>query len=101
MANTLAGGSVAQPGVMVERWGVEASNCGSAIGEDGSEPSTLIFDVSLLIFDEGWGLALRIRAAMRSLPLAIALCVLQALIHACSTPRNPDIQNTYSRYLGI
>jgi hypothetical protein len=28
-------------------------------------------------------------------------CVLQALIHACSTPRNPDIQNTYSRYLGI
>ena len=28
-------------------------------------------------------------------------CVLQALVHACSTPRNPDIQNTYSRYLGI
>ncbi len=28
-------------------------------------------------------------------------CVLQAFIHACSTPRNPDIQNTYSRYLGI
>jgi hypothetical protein len=28
-------------------------------------------------------------------------CVIQALIHACSTPRNPDIQNTYSRYLGI
>ncbi len=28
-------------------------------------------------------------------------CVLQALIHACSTPRNPDIQNTYSSYLGI
>ncbi len=64
---------VAQPGVMVERWGVEASNCGSAIGEDGSEPFTLIFDVSLLIFDEGRGLALRIRAAMRSLPLAMAM----------------------------
>ncbi len=30
------------------------------------------------------------------------LCVLhQALIHACSTPRYPDIQITYSRYLGI
>ncbi len=28
-------------------------------------------------------------------------CVLQALIHACSTPGNPVIQNTYSRYLGI
>ncbi len=73
MANTLAGGSVAQPGVMMERWGVEASNYGSAIGEDGSQPSTLIFDVSFLIFDDGRGLALRIRAAMRSLPLAIAM----------------------------
>ncbi len=30
-----------------------------------------------------------------------ARCVLQALVHACSTPRNPDIQNTHSRYLGI
>jgi hypothetical protein len=28
-------------------------------------------------------------------------CVLQALIHACSTPRFIDIQNTDSRYLGI
>jgi hypothetical protein len=58
---------------MVERWGVEASNCGSAIGDDGSEPSTLIFEVSWLILDEGWGLALRIRAAIFSLPLAIAM----------------------------
>ena len=73
MANTLAGGSVAQPGVMVERWGVEASNCGSAIGKDGSGPSTLILEVSWLILDEGWGLALRIRAAIFSLPLAMAM----------------------------
>ncbi len=72
MVNTLAGGSVAQPGVIAERWGVEASNCGSAIGEEGSEPSTLIFDVPLLISDEGRGLALRIRAAVRSLFLAMA-----------------------------
>jgi hypothetical protein len=28
-------------------------------------------------------------------------CVLQALIHACSTPRSIDIQNIISRYLGI
>ncbi len=28
-------------------------------------------------------------------------CVLQALIHACSTPRFIDIQNTDSRYLDI
>jgi hypothetical protein len=66
------GGSVTQPGVIAERWGVEASNCGSAIGEEGSEPSTLIFDVPLLISDEGRGLALRIRAAVRSLFLAMA-----------------------------
>ncbi len=34
-------------------------------------------------------------------PVYIGGCVLQALIHACNTPRYPDIQNTYSRYLGI
>ncbi len=62
---------MAQPGVMAERWGVEASNCGSEIGEEGSEPSTLVFDVPLLISDEGRGLALRIRAAVRSLDLAM------------------------------
>ncbi len=73
-ANTLAGGSVvAQPGVIAERWGVEASNCSSAIGEEGSEPSTLIFDVPGLMFDDGRGLALRIRVAMRSLFLAMAM----------------------------
>ncbi len=37
------------------------------------EPSTLIFEVSWLILDEGWGLALRVRTAMFSLPLAIAM----------------------------
>ncbi len=52
---------------------MEASNCGSATGEEGSEPSTLIFDVPGLMFDDGRGLALRIRVAMRSLPLAIAM----------------------------
>jgi hypothetical protein len=31
----------------------------------------------------------------------IAYCVLQALIHAFSTPRFIDIQNTDSRHLGI
>ncbi len=72
MVNTLAGGSVAQPGVIAGRWGVEASNCGSAIGEEGSEPFTLIFDVPMLISDEGRGLALRIRAAVCSLFLAMA-----------------------------
>ncbi len=69
----MAGGSVAQSGVIAERWGVEASNCGSAIGEEGSEPSTLLFNMSLLIFDVGRGLALRMNAAVRSLPLAIAM----------------------------
>ncbi len=65
---------MAQPGVIAERWGVEARNCGSAIGEEGSEPSTLIFDVPGLMFDDdGRGLALRIRVAMRSLFLAMAM----------------------------
>jgi hypothetical protein len=28
-------------------------------------------------------------------------CVLQALVHACSTPRSIDIKNIISRYLEI
>ncbi len=89
-ANTLAGGSVAQPGVKAERWGVEASNCGSAIGEEGSEPSTLIFDMPGLMFDDGRGLALRIRVAMRSLFLAMAMAdrlnaSMSSSIVACSS----------------
>ncbi len=74
MVNTLVGGSVAQPGVIAERWGVEASNCGSAIvGEEGSETSTLLFGMPLLISDVGRGLALRMNAVVRVLPLAIAM----------------------------
>ncbi len=34
-------------------------------------------------------------------PMTMSPCVFQALIHACSTPRSIDIQNTQSRYLGI
>jgi hypothetical protein len=73
VANTLAGDSVAQPGVIAERWGVEASNCGSAIGEEGSETSTLLFGMPLLFSDVGRGLALRMSAAVRSLRMAMAL----------------------------
>ncbi len=72
VVNTLAGGSVAQPEVIAERWGVEASDCGSAIGEEGSETSTLLFGMPMLISDEGSGSAARIRAAVRSLFLAMA-----------------------------
>ncbi len=73
VVNTLAGGSVAQPGVIAERWSVDASNCDSAIGEEGSEPSTLLFVMPGLMFDDGRGLALRMSAAVRSLWMLIAL----------------------------
>ncbi len=78
VVNSLAGGPGAQRGVMAESWGVEASSWGSEIGEEGTRPSTLLLDIPVvLIFADGSGLAARMRAA----------CVLQALTHACSTPR--------------
>jgi hypothetical protein len=43
----------------------------------------------------------RFRIFAGSLTQRDGACVLQAFIHACSTPRSVDIQNTYSRYLGI
>ncbi len=53
---------------------MEASNWGSAIGEEGSVPSTLLFDiVPGLMLDDGRGLALRMSAAVRSLRMLIAL----------------------------
>ncbi len=51
---------------------MEASSGGSAIGDEGSVPSTLLLDTLLLSSDVGRGSALRIYAAARSLPLAIA-----------------------------
>ncbi len=52
---------------------MEASDCGSEIGEEGSVPSTLLFDMPWLIFADGSGLALRMSAAVRSLRMLIAL----------------------------
>ncbi len=52
---------------------MEARNWGSAIGEEGSVPSTLLFDMPGLMLDDGRGLALRMRAAVRSLRMLIAL----------------------------
>ncbi len=72
VVKTLAGGSGAQRGVIAEMSRVGASNWGSAIGEEGTGPSALIFNMSLVIFDEGRGLALRMSAAVRSLLLAMA-----------------------------
>ncbi len=72
VVKTLAGGSWAQRGVIAERLGVGASNWGSAIGEEGTGPSTLLLDISRLIPDVGRGLALRMSAAVRSLLLAMA-----------------------------
>jgi hypothetical protein len=69
----LAGGSGAQRGVIVERAGEEPSNRGSAIGEEGTESSTLLFEMSLMIFDEGRELVLRLHAAARSWFLAMAV----------------------------
>ncbi len=51
---------------------VEASSWGSAIGEEGTRPSTLLLYISLLIPDVVRGLALRIYAAARSRFLAMA-----------------------------
>ncbi len=42
-----------------------------AIGEEGSETSTLLFCMPLLISDVGRGLALRISAAVHSLRIAM------------------------------
>ncbi len=73
MVKTLAGGSGTQRGVIAEMLGEGPSSWGSAIGEEGTGPSTLIFDMPGLMFDDGRGLALRIRVAMRSLFLAMAM----------------------------
>ncbi len=51
---------------------MKASNWSSAIGEEGSKPPTLLFNMPGLISDDGRGLALRIRAAVRSLLMAMA-----------------------------
>jgi hypothetical protein len=72
VVRTLAGGSGAQRGVIVERAGEEPSNWGSAIGEEGTGSSTLLLDTPRLLFAVGRGLAFRIRAATRSLFLAMA-----------------------------
>ncbi len=53
MVKALAGGSGAQRGVIVERAGDEPSNWGSAIGEEGTGSSTLLFEMSWLIVDDG------------------------------------------------
>jgi hypothetical protein len=71
VVKSLAGGSGAQRGVIAERLGVGASSWGSAIGEEGTRPSTLLFDILVLIFAEGSGLAARMRATVRSLFLAM------------------------------
>ncbi len=73
MVKLLAGGSGAQRGVMVERAGEEPSNKGSAIGEEGTGSSTLLFEMSLTIVDERRGLVLRLHAAARSRFLAMAM----------------------------
>ncbi len=73
VVKTLAGGFGALHGVIAEDLRVGASNWGSAIGEEGTGSSTPIFNMSLVIFDEGSGLALRIRVAIRSLFLAMAM----------------------------
>ncbi len=64
---------MAQRGVIVERAGDEPSNKGSAIGEEGTGSSTLLFDTSLMIFEERRGLGLRLHAAARSRFLAMAM----------------------------
>jgi hypothetical protein len=71
VVKTLAGGSGAQRGVIAEMLGVGPSSWGSAIGEEGTGPSTLLLDMPGLMFDDERGLALRIRVAMRSLFLAM------------------------------
>ncbi len=69
---------------------MEASNWGSAIGEEGSKPPTLLFNMPGLIFDDGRGLALRIRAAVRSLCLAMAMAdrlkasIFNSMVVGCS-----------------
>ncbi len=41
-----------------------------------------------------------IEAPLTEIP-DLGFCVLQVLVHACSTPRSTDIQNIISRYLEI
>ncbi len=67
------GGPGAQRGVIVERAGEEPSNRGSAIGEEGTGSSTLLFEMSLTIVDERRELVLRLHAAARSRFLAMAM----------------------------
>jgi hypothetical protein len=77
----------------------------SVVGDDISPPTDRQYNISSTKNDFPANLAKAdpMAGAMRSQLFlrGRARCVLQALIHACSTPRNPDIQNTYSRYLGI
>ncbi len=73
MVKILAGGSGAQRGVIVERAGEEPSNRGSAIGEEGTGSSTLLFEMSLTIVYERRELVSRLHAAARSRFLAIAI----------------------------
>ncbi len=72
MVNALAGGSRAQRGVIAEMLGKVPSDWGSTIGVKESGPSSLLFSMLLLIFEAGRGLALLIRAAVRSWFLAMA-----------------------------
>ncbi len=53
VVNPLAGGSGAQRGVMAETLSKVPSNWGSAIGKEETGPSTLLFEMSWLIFDDG------------------------------------------------
>ncbi len=73
MVKLLAGGSGTQRGVMVERAGEEPSNKGSAIGEEGTGSSTLLFETSLTIVDERREPVLHLHAAARSRFLAISV----------------------------
>ncbi len=72
VANSLAGGSGAQRGVMAEMLGKVPSDWGSTIGVERSGPFSLLFSMLVLMFAVGRGLAARMRAAVRSLFLAMA-----------------------------
>jgi hypothetical protein len=56
VVNSLAGGSGAQRGVMAAMLGKVPSDWGSTIGVEGSGPPSLLFEMSWLIFDDGWEL---------------------------------------------
>ncbi len=66
---------------------MEASSWGSEIGEEGIRPSTLLLDIPVLIFADGSGLAARMRAAVRSLFLAMAAAELHVELVRCRLVR--------------